>query len=412
MKQLLFADFPIEEYHARVKRVRQLMEHCQVDALLLTQRENLRYFAGWYDGAWLIPNYYWLFLLPREQEPTLFFLLGDQMFEPTTWVEDIRYWWYGEGSWTSSSNEPGWIQLVLDTLEEKGLSRATIGMELGPHFRLGLPQMQFDLFRQRLAGAKLVDASDLLWDVFSIKSAAEVSRIREACRISCLGVRAGFEAIREGMSERAVANIMYATMFREGASEVQFYCLYAGPQRAMWWDSQPRRNYHLKRGDLVQFDGGCVYEGYHCDFKRMAALGGPTAEQRHYYEVTRRQIEASIQAMRPGVPIKEIYLAQEAVLVDAGYSAFARWCRESGWSAIGHSLGLYIHEQPGITHANETLMQPGMILVIEPFISHGAVTPMYGALAKYGLEDVVLITKDGHEVLTKEEYISHDLWVA
>jgi len=412
-KSLRFADGPVEEYQARMQRARALMERYQLDALLLTDRENLRYFAGWFDGAWAVNNFCWLFLLPRaaELEPTFLAMLGDEMYEPALWVEDIRYWSFGAEGWTSASPAGGWIGVLLGALREKGLSQATIGMPLSSDFRVNLGQAQLDALRQQLAGAHLVDASDLLWELRGVKSPAEVARLREACRISCLGVRAGFEALREGLSERDIANKMYATMFELGASEIQFYCLYAGP-RQMWWDSQPRRDYHLQRGDLIQFDGGCLYEGYHCDFKRMAALGRPTAEQARYYDLTRWQIEAAIAVMRPGIPLKEVYLAQEKVLVDAGHGAFARWCREAGWSAIGHSIGLNIHEQPGITAGSETLMQAGMVFSVEPFISHGAVTPMWKASGKYGLEDVVLITPQGHEVLTKEEYLGGELWVA
>ena len=245
-----------------------------------------------------------------------------------------------------------------------------------------------------------------------MESDEEVRRIREACRISCLGVRAGFEAIREGASEREIANVMAATMHIQGGSEIRFLSVYAGQERALWADSIPRREMIIRSGSLLQFDGGCTYDGYFADFKRFACLGEPTKDQRRCYEIAKASEEAAIRAIRSGVTYSKVYEASQQVLRDAGYGEFVDWCQKLGWSSIGHNVGLDIHEMPGISINNETQMQPNMVLAVEPFLYHNGGFPLWEVSNKYGLEDNVLVTELGYEILTSESIIGREIWIA
>ena len=228
------------------------------------------------------------------------------------------------------------------------------------------------------------DAGDVLWPVRAIKSSEEIRRLREASRISCLGVRAGFEALHSGATEREIANVMSAAMHLNGGSEVRFLSLYAGPDRALWADSIPRREMSIGPGALVQFDGGCTYDGYFCDFKRMAALGEPTSDQRRFYEIARASEQAAIDAIAPGVTCGAVYEASQDVLRRAGYGDFVAWCQAMGWSGIGHGLGLDIHELPGLSIGNAVALEPGMVLAVEPFFYHDGRYPLWEVSGKYG----------------------------
>mgnify|MGYP001474702155 CR=1 FL=1 len=95
----------------------------------------------------------------------------------------------------------------------------------------------------------------------------------------------------------------------------------------------------------------------------------------------------------------------------AGFSDFSRWCLDHGWAAIGHCIGLDIHEQPGLSATCTALLKENMVLCAEPYITLGGTYPFWEAKEKYGIEDVVLVTKDGAEILTPEEDSTHDLWV-
>ena len=406
MKEIKFPDFPRAEYVKRYARTQQIIREHGIDALFLTQRQNLRYFAGLRDGGWDAHHFYFLTILPAEGEPVLMAANGFDNLMKQCWIDDIRYWpWHKEFYMAKESHS---ISLVIDTLTERGLDTGVIGMELGPDMHVNLGQLHFDSLRQGLANAKIMDGSDAVWEIRSVKSRAEIDRLRKAVDISVKGVRAGFENLKPGMTEKQVVDVMLSVMCAEGASEQRFNALYAG-QRAMWADGLPTNNV-IQKGDLVQFDGGCIYEGYWCDFKRMAAVGTPRPDQRHFFELAKEGLFAAIEAIKPGVPFHVPFQDAFAVNDAAGYSAFSKWCLENGYSAIGHSLGLDIHEPPGLSATNKTLFQENMVLCVEPFITLNGSYPFWEAEEKFGLEDVVLVTKDGTEILTAEDIISHDLW--
>jgi Xaa-Pro dipeptidase len=407
MKDLMSADFPYEEYTARYAHTQEVLRRQTIDALFLTGRQNLRYFAGLRDGAWDAHHFYFLVVLPAEGEPVLLVSNGFQHLVKQCWIEDVRFWPLSSAFYMSKESHA--VSLVLDVLREKGLERGTIGMELSSDLQ---PNMAHDHFSAIIGGlphAHIVDGSEAVWALRCIKSPAEIGRLRQAADISATGVKAAFEQLLPGMTEKAVVDIMTSVMCAEGASELRFNAIYAGP-RAMWADGMPT-DYVLQPGDLVQFDGGCIYEGYWCDFKRMAAVGEPRQDQRRFYELAREGLEAAIEVIRPGVPCSEPLRAAFAINDKAGFGSFSQWCLEAGWSAIGHSLGLDIHEHPGLGATNTALLQENMVLSVEPFITLDGVYPFWEASEKFGLEDVVLVTGDGTEVLTSEEKVTHDLWV-
>ena len=407
MKELMFPDFPRDEYVARYARTRQVLEERGMDALFLTGCQNLRYFAGLRDGAWEAPHFYFLVILPAEGEPVLLVSNGFQHLVEQCWIEDVRYWPLAREFYMSKESNA--VALALDVFREMGLEGGVIGMELGADIHVHMAQTHFTAILEGLPRARIVDGSDAVWALRSIKSPAEIERMRRAATISARGVRAGFEALEPGMTEKQVVDVMTSVMCAQGASELRFNALYAGP-RAMWADGLPT-DYVIRKGDLVQFDGGCICEGYWCDFKRMAAVGEPRADQQRFYELAREGLFAAIEVMKSGMPASAPLEAAFAVNDRAGFGSFSQWCLQAGWSAIGHGLGLNLHEQPGLSASNTSLLQENMVLSVEPFITLDGVHPFWEAEEKFGLEDVVLVTADGAQLLTSEDMITHDLWV-
>ena len=210
---------------------------------------------------------------------------------------------------------------------------------MSAHFRLGLSVDVLDGLRDALPDVTWQDCGPVVWPVRSIKSDEEVRRLRESVRISCLGIEAGFEELREGMSERELVNVMCAKMFEEGGSEIKFTSLYAGPDRALWADATPRREMKINPGSLVQFDGGCTYDGYYTDINaspawasRPRTSGGSTTSHgrqssRHRRRQARRNIWRSVRGVAAGHR-------------DAGYPEFVEQAQSVRWTSIGHNIGL------------------------------------------------------------------------
>ena len=250
---------------------------------------------------------------------------GFQHLVKQCWIEDVRHWSFSKEFYMSE--EFMGSQLVVDVLREKGLHEGVIGMELSAAMQPQVGHRHFVDLQQNLPAAQIVDAAQAVWSVRSVKSAAEIERMRTAADISAQGVRTGFEQLQAGMTEKQVVDVMTSAMCAAGASEQRFNALYAGP-RAMWADGMPT-DYAIQPGDLVQFDGGCVYEGYWCDFKRMAAIGEPRADQRRHFELAREGLEAAIAAVAPGVPCAALLDAAFAVNTRAGYGAGSQAGRPS-----------------------------------------------------------------------------------
>ena len=408
----LFADCSREEFDRRIGRLREEMDRTGVDALLLTAQANVRYATGFYEVGWIIPAFFYVAVIPRREDlpAAVFVPEGDQIQSQASWIETVVRWDFPAGFYTGRVGD-SLVDALVGWLARLGLSGAHLATELGPHSRIGLSVEAFDRLRAELFGARWSDCAEVLSPVRAVKSAEEIRRLREAARISCLSVRTGFEALHDGATEHEIGSVMAAAMHANGGSTVGFLSLYAGPDRALWADSIPRREMTIRPGSLLQFDGGCTYDGYFCDFKRMASLGGPTADQRRFYDIARASEQAAMDAVEPGVTCGEVYVASQRVIREAGFGEFVDWCQSMGWSGIGHGLGLEIHEQPGLSLGNAAPLRPGMVLAIEPFFYHDGRYPLWEVSGKYGCEDVVLVTDAGHEVLTPDALISRDLWV-
>ena len=404
-----FPDFPLTEYQQRYGRLRSAMEQHGLDAIIITNGTNHRYLSGFCGEVFALHHYYFFALLPRDPllEPAFLSAHGFEPIVQTTWIQDVRFWDWPENLYMSKQS-PG-IPALAEAIREKGLSEATIGMELSSdmHAHLGIEHIL--QLREAMPDVRWRDASDAITEVRAVKSTAEVERLRKAARISAEGVRFGFESLAPGMPEVELTQIMAARMHELGATDIRYLTNYAGPRR-MWADATPTY-YKIQKGDLVQFDGGCLVDGYWCDFKRMCSVGKPDGEEQRFYDIAREAIEACTVLLKAGVAPSEVVQAAFDINRKHGCGDFVDWCHRSGWEAIGHGVGLDVHERPGLAFHNHIPLEANMTVSIEPFITLGGVYPFWEAKGKFGLEDSVLITAEEPEILTPESIISHDLMV-
>ncbi len=293
------------------------------------------------------------------------------------------------------SKESAGVKLVADVLSEKGLGKATIGMELSSDMHVHMGGNHVLRLRELMPKIKWADGSDAMMEVRAVKSLAEIQRLRKAARISAEAVRFGFESLEAGMTEVELTQKMAARYYELGATDIRYMTNYAGPRR-MWADATPTY-YKIQRGDLGQFDGGCLVDGYWCDFKRMCAIGKPKDDYRRDYDIAREGIEGATVVLKAGVKPSDVVRAAFDVNRRRGYGDFVDWCHEAGWEAIGHGVGLDVHERPGLAFHNHIPLEAHMVVSIEPFVSLNGAYPWIQAAGKFGIKDSVLITDDGHE---------------
>lgn len=372
-----FAEFEAGEYAARWARARAGMALAGLDALLVSSECNYRYLTGHVTPFWVSKTRPMLCLLPLAGEPMLF-VAGSQ--EPavraTSPVRDVRVY---EGFVGPA------VDLVEAALIEHGLTGGRIGAELGEEQRLGLPYADFADLQARLPRAALVDAADLLWGLRIIKSPAEIAYLRRSAAIASAAYRELFASLRPGMSEREVFAAFVGSTIRQGAERPGYVPIHsgAGHYRRTTLGPTDRR---LAPGDLLWLDGGCVVHGYWSDVARMVAIGQPTAAQRDRYRLVRAVMHDCIGAIRPGATMPELAERARLALAAAGVELNAA-------GRIGHGLGLDITEPPSINLTDETVIQPGMVLTMEPTSATD-----YGF---FQLEENVVVTDTGRDLLTE-----------
>ena len=386
-----WAEFPAHEYGRRYARLRTLMEREGIDCAVFTQEENVRYFSGYLSVLWVSKFRPLMALLPADVSVDGAVLVSGQEMENargTSWVENPTVFS------PQHPPMPHLAQLLTDMVGD----RARVGIELGFGQRLGLNIEQLRELESLVPGIELVDITPLSECVRMLKSDLEVDLLRTSSEISCQGVRAGWEALREGVSEHDIASVIGARMLSLGAeigsARGSFLGIMAG-SRLLFSNALATDRETLSAGDMVLIDGGASYKGYLTDFIRQASLGPMDPEARRWLDVAIEANHRAIDAVRPGAVASDVYETAMVAFGDHGLREFNRM------TIIGHGIGADVHELPwigegGIVYTSDTVLREGMVLAIEPALG----SPGQGPFGRFIVENIVAVTADGTELLT------------
>ncbi len=370
------------------------MGEYDLDALVVTSKENVIYYTGLMTIGWDSKHRPLGAILPREKDRPLL-VIPDSLFfvaQESSWIEELRPW--GGAKIPTAARDP--ILAFTQGIKDLGLEQSRIGMELGYGQRIGMPQTDYEALRASLPEAHLMDASAALWQQRMIKSPREIDAMRAVCQVTSDAFRTTFQAMQQGMTERELAGVMFQGLSRSNYRP-GFVMVRSGPLKYRMINVEPFDK-PLNRGDLVVVDAGATYKYYWADFMRMAAIGEPTKEQRAFFECDLASQKAGVAAIRPGIPGKAVFEACQAVIDNMGFHEHAALER------VGHGLGLDVHEPPSLGFDSTVTLQEGMILTVEPIFYDKP----NGQVGNFALEDVVLVTRHGHEVLST---FPKDLWI-
>ncbi len=341
--------------------MRELLGKKRVDGFLITSRTDQVYLTGFNgeDGMALVT--------PRQV-----YLLSDFRFE-----EVARQ----EVPWARFVKRRKSHAAELAKLARRG------GME-----RIGIVPGQITVaaaaeLRKALrpVGTRLVQVPNVSTELRIKKDPGEVERIRQAVRIAEEAFRALRRSIRIGQTEQELASRLNYEMGRRGASGPSFPIVVAeGPNSALPHAEPGKRV--VKRGSAVLFDWGARYEGYRSDLTRVLFIGKIATRFRRLYAIVSESQQRAIRAVRAGRVIREVDRAARSYIAKCGYG------KQFG-HAVGHGLGLDIHESPGLNARNSAPLESGMVVTIEP----GIYVPGLGGVR---IEDDLLVTDQGCEVLT------------
>lgn len=219
-----------------------------------------------------------------------------------------------------------------------------------------------------------------------VKEESEIDKLRAASNLA-EGVLADvIPTLEAGVSEREVAALFEYEFKKRGASGPSFDTIALfGPKSSLPHGEPADKK--LAAGDVLLFDFGCRLNGYCSDMTRTYVFQeSPGAWFDEIYAVTLDAQLKSLAAVEPGRTGKEIDAIARDIISDAGYGEYFG-------HGLGHGVGIEIHEAPRLNAHSETVMEPGMIVTVEP----GIYLPGKGGVR---IEDLVVVREGGHEVLT------------
>jgi Xaa-Pro aminopeptidase len=245
-----------------------------------------------------------------------------------------------------------------------------------------------DLFvrlTEALEGVEFVPTKRLVEHLREIKDRDEIAAIRRAVEIAQRAFAVIRACLRGEQTEKEIAYELENQIRRFGGSRCSFTPIVGvGPRGAL--PHAVLSDQRIGDSDFVLIDWGACESLYMSDLTRVLVTGRIPPKLEAVYQIVLRAQQAAIDAIRPGAVMQEVDAAARRVIEDAGYG------KRFGHS-LGHGIGLRVHELPRLAAKQQRKLKAGMVVTVEP----GIYLPGWGGVR---IEDDVLVTRTGHEVLS------------
>jgi Xaa-Pro aminopeptidase len=240
---------------------------------------------------------------------------------------------------------------------------------------------------QALTTVSLVPTTERVERLRQIKDEQEVGAIREAIGYAEHAFALLRAELQIGATEKEVADRLEAHLRGCGATGSSFPPIVAVGARAALPHARPTEATRIGDDHFVLIDWGATGRPYKSDLTRVVVTGKVTPEFEKIYQIVLTAQGRAIAAIRPGAKAHDVDAEARSLIEQAGFGRFFD-------HGLGHGLGMDIHEGPRLRKESETILQPGMIVTVEP----GIYLPGWGGIR---IEDDVLVTPEGCEVLTR-----------
>lgn len=206
---------------------------------------------------------------------------------------------------------------------------------------------------------RTIDASGMVWKHRLRKSPWEIDRMRESVDMLDRAFEIFETRLRPGLSERKIHGLLAAASFEAGADLLGYTNAVAGTDRELFGAPRDRV---WQKGEMLYVDGGVVLDGYWSDFCRMYSVGKPSPEQSEGYGRSYRGLQRVLDGFERCSTAGDLSrLIAEATDIDPGNVGFGRF---------GHGIGLYMPEPPSLHVGDDTPLEDGMVICIEPAVVH------------------------------------------
>ncbi len=357
--------FALINHARRVATMRALLASGElgIDALVVTDLTDVRWLTGFTgSNGWVV-------------------MRSDRSVLGT----DTRY-----GERAAAETERSGVEIVA-LQNRSDLHRALVDAAGPGEVGLDARSVTHAQWRQLATDLTLASIDSPIAMAREVKDDAEIQRIAAAAAAADAALAEVepllFATIDDPVTEADIRDELEHRMRRHGADDRSYDTIVAaGPEHAARPHHEVGRR-TIVEGDTVVIDVGALVDGYHSDMTRSYVIGTPSAQQREIYALVQVAQTAGLLALRSGVTAQAVDSACRDVFVDAGYGD---WYLHG----TGHGVGLQIHESPFHSQASDEVIQAGNVVTIEPGLYRGG----FGG---FRIEDLVVVTTDGHHVLTR-----------
>lgn len=347
---------------ARLARVRAAIAAQGADALLVSQPENRLYLSGFSGSAGYL-------LIAAEHA----LLATDFRYYEQVGLEAPHF--------TLVKNPVQLTDILPDMIATTGARRIAFEADTATY-------AETHAWMDAAPAVEWLPTKGLVVELRATKDADELAQLRAAIALGDEALTAALAAARPGMTETELAWAIESYMRTHGATSTSFDIIVAcGPNGA-----RPHARASaapLVAGEPIVIDMGATVGGYRSDLTRTVCFGQPRDAERFWqvYNTVLKAQMAAEDALRPGMTGPEADAVARQIITEAGFGDFFG-------HGLGHGVGLAIHERPRLGRLSTDVLAPGQVVTVEP----GIYLPDWGGVR---IEDCVLITENGAEVLTR-----------
>ena len=363
---------------ARLARLRDIMTRLELDALILTTLENVRYATDFrpLHGIFFVSNY--VAIIKPTGKPLLLAPEADGVFikNKLPWLDWLPL--------------PSFVPSATGREDQAELMFATLGKNIK---RIGFDVLSIQQFHSlnNILKAEFVPVADEILYARARKMELEVEILERATQFAEIGMEAVRNHLRPGVPEfELVAEAIYAIKRSGAEAESHLPAIRSGENAAI--QQRVDSDAPVRPGDSVIVDLGARFLGYSAEYCRTMVVGRPNRKLREMYKVLFEAYWAGIEEIKPGVPVASIDQTIRRIITKAGYPDYPH--------ATGHGIGMSNVEYPTINKTCQDRLEEGMVICLEP----GIYVPGIGGVKE---EDIILVTSTGRRLLTQTPYDEH-----
>lgn len=342
----------------KLTKLRESFAENQIDALLITSGYNRRYITGFTGTAGVA-------VITHEK---------------AVFITDFRYTQQAQKEITGFEI----VQHTKPIMEEVGIQLEKMGVKSVGFEKDDMSYGMFEIY-QKAVKSELVPVSGLVEKIRLIKTEQEIKIIKVAANIADAAFNHIITYITPGKTELEVSNELEFFMRKQGASSSSFDIIVASGLRSALPHGVATQKI-IEKGDFVTLDFGALYNGYISDLTRTVAIGEPSEQLKEIYQIVLEAQLKSLKEIKPGMTGIQADAVARDHIKSKGYG-------EAFGHSLGHGIGLEVHEGPGLSFRSKTVLEPGMVITIEP----GIYVPNVGGVR---IEDDTVVTSTGNEKLT------------